>query len=669
MATAEACTDGGTVISRLFSLIEKFLPRPFTELELITLTKEKETELLISLSQTVNKIRCWTDGQLQQGSIRSSDSRNSDLHCGDDELLTKIIANLVSLLNAKSQYVRHMVGNIFLVISEFLLPYGGSWDEFIHLLCVCFELAMCNILRHLPQSLVTEADNSKSIVSNMKLVLDNSTWNGIAEILRILRGIVKQLKGTDDDESVGVLLDSLSICLTKIPWDLLNGIHDSDVKVGGSSGEAAAKLLFMGNLVQLLCSVVSVIGYEDSAGSDHKLTILHETCDIIPRLLVWCHVEEWSHILQYFRHKILMLMTKLSIHMQLDCSVLILWLQLLHEYYQDLLSSSISELECGQNDTLDGSPFLLSLDDQEVCQLSSHHLQRKSVFLFLRWTMSLINLGKTSDFKCTCARPNSFIESDLKTVKDCFAKKKGLLQLHGWLQGHVPSNVLSENGINLDKCIKFAASFIRFYMQEDDMLFEVLLQMFTIPSWADRLFSEQGRACHDTEDDILFYMSNLFNPLLLFHVFLAELQYDHQLLLDYLISKDVGGKCAEYLLRCLRIVCDSWKLFVEYSVRESLVCQGFSQEGCKRRRASHEDSSDGRIDTTGQSKLGLLSEQNQGEFNLGSKFFGSRYLQVEGAKGCLLSLKSALRKLHKRKLFPYNPEVLIRRPFVHLQMW
>uniref|UniRef100_A0A803KSG6 Uncharacterized protein n=1 Tax=Chenopodium quinoa TaxID=63459 RepID=A0A803KSG6_CHEQI len=527
-------SDGGeggdSFFSSLFSLINNILPRPFTELELISFTMEKEKELLNSLSQIFNLIRRWTDEQ-QQDTSRSSDSQSSDSCCGDDEILTKIVANLVSLLNARSQYVRHMVGNIFLVFSEFLLPYGNSWDRFIRLLCVCFELAMSNIVQHWPQSLTTDADNSKSVVSNMKSVLNNSTWNGVAEILRILRGVVKHLKGTDDDELMKLFSNSLSNCLTNVPWDLLNVIHHdsthSKTKVGGSYGEAAEKILFLGNFVQLLCSVVDLIGSTDGADSHYKSAILYEINDLVPRLLMWCHVEEWSHIFPYFRHKIL-----------------------------DLLSSPISQFACGQSDTLEGSPFLLSLGDQE-----------------------------------------------------------------------------------------------------DDMLFEVLLQMFTIPSWAERLFSNEGRACHVTEEDILFHVSNLFNPLLLFHVFLAELQYDHQLLLDYLISKDMGGKCAEYLLRqvCLRIVCDSWELFLKYSVREGLVYQSICRRGCKKRRASPDDSSVGQIDTPLES--GLAFELNQLECNLGR----IESLQFEDAKGCLLSLKSALRKLHRRKLFPYNPEVLMRR--------
>lgn len=42
-------------------------------------------------------------------------------------------------------------------------------------------------------------------------------------------------------------------------------------------------------------------------------------------------------------------------------------------------------------------------------------------------------------------------------------------------------------------------------------------------------------------------------------IYCFQLHYDHQVLLDYLISKDTGTDCAEYLLRCV------FKLFSSYS--------------------------------------------------------------------------------------------------------
>ncbi|CAO2827963.1 unnamed protein product [Amaranthus hypochondriacus] len=645
-------TDEETYLPLLSSLIQNSLPNPFTEFELISLTKENEKEILISLSQILIQIRRWTD----------EEQRSYEFRTEANDYLNKIVANLIVLLNARNQYICHTAGKIFLAISEFLLAYGDIWGRFIHLLCVCFMFAMGTILQHSPKSLIMEADVSKSILSNLILISYTSTWNGIAGIIQVLRGIVKHLKD-EDDAFVGVLVNNLSNCLEKVSWDLVTGIDcDYSAKLGGPLVEAEAKILFFGNFVQLLCSVVGLIGVAQGVGSHRESAILSNVCKLIPRLLDWCICEEWNHILPYFRHKVLMLMVKLSFHIKLGCSLLSDWLQLLHEYYQDLLSCPISQLEIGQNNTLEGSPFLLCLEDQDVYHLASGHLQRKAVFLFLRCSLSLISIRNNDDVKCTCAWPTSSIDSTLVMAKDCFAEKKGLLQFHEWVQVqvHTPSNMCLENEIDLEKCIKFASSFIRFYMQEDDMLFEVLLQMFIIPSWAERLFSKQDRTCRETDEDILFHVSNLFNPLLLFHVFLAELQYDHQLLLDYLISKDIGGKCAEYLLKCLRNVCNSWELFVEYSTRKFLICQNGCQRSCKRRRTCSDDSFDECTDTSLQIQ-NVLSSEKQRDCKLEGEFLGIRCLPFESVKACLVSLKSALGKLYRRNLFPYNPEVLIRR--------
>lgn len=483
-----------------------------------------------------------------------------------------------------------------------------------------------------------------------------------------MRGIIKLLKG-EDDQLVGVLWNSLRTALLKAPLDVLNRVRNNSSTNDGTcsgkatsflinAGETEVKILFLGNLVQLLCSLIGITGLEEArTGSHNKFSILHEICELVPKLLHWCFAEEWSYrswnILPYFQHKILLLMIRLSFCMQLDCSVLVRWLELLHKYYKDLLTRPISQLEYGEDDNFEGSPFLLSLYDKKVHPLSSCHLQRQAVFLFIRCSLSLIIPG---DVKCGCMSPNSYCASELNTIRDCCAEKKGLLEFSGWLQSHVPSIMFSDDEMYLEKCIKFASSFIKLYISEDDMLFEVLLQMFSIPSWAQRLFLEERRICQDAEKDTLFHISNFFNPILLFHLFLAELQYDHQLLLDYLISRDTGSKCAEYLLRCLRTVCNSWTLFIEFSAKEHVY-----QKSCKRRRAFCEDSYEGQSANPLQNGLAVSSEQHPEEQELKNKFSKNRSIQLEDATACLLSLKSSLEKLHRRKLFPYNPEVLLRR--------
>lgn len=174
----------------------------------------------------------------------------------------------------------------------------------------------------------------------------------------------------------------------------------------------------------------------------------------------------------------------------------------------------------------------------------------------------------------------------------------------------------------------FAKSFLQLYIKEDDVLFKVLLQLLSVPFCAEEQLEKEKGAFQDSEGNTFFRVLDIFDPVLLFHLFLLELSYDHQVLLDYLISKDTGISCAEYLLRCLRKVFDSWSLFVEFS-----MCRQATNRSSKRRKVQ---------------VWSCKGTQN------GGKYF-------KEAKGCLLSLKNSIESLHRKNLFPYNPNVLLNR--------
>ncbi|KAK9713487.1 hypothetical protein RND81_06G030400 [Saponaria officinalis] len=649
-------------VHRLCTVIHRCL-HPFTELKKISSTPENGKKLLISLSQILREIRRLIDDHDTELQEQSSICSSFESHSAEHECLVNIVSSLVSLLNTDDKYAQHLLGNIFLVISEFLLACGDSWDKLVHLLCVSFEFGLRNVL----QPSFNGVEDSKCIPANLGLILNDFTWNGVAGIIRVLRGILKHLKEEEDAELVVVVSDLLSTSLSEIPWDVLNGVQNdtsTDVRASSNDGDIEVKTLLVGNLVQLLCSLVGLIGSaEVEAGSIDKNTILHKICDLVPNLVRWCLAEDrsfiHSRIRGYFQHKFLMLMIRLSFHMKLDCSVLLLWLKLLHEYFQDLLSRPLSVVQCGQDDALEGSPFISSLHDEEICHLSLCHLQRQTVFLFVRCCVSLIGPRYPSDLTIAGKRKSSLFDSNSSIIDNNFGTNKGLCEFYEWLQGKVPLDIFSKNQMYLEKCNEFTTSFITLYMREDDMLFEVLLQMLSLSSWAETMLSKDGRS-FDNEEDILFHISNLFNPLLVFLVFLAELQYDHQLLLDYLISKDTGSKCAEYLLRCLRTICASWDQFLQLLVGKTRLCQNDCQKSCKRTRTFLEDSCAEQIPVPLHCGHAVSFEQNEKEFQPGSKVFRNCSIRIQDAKACLRSLKNALKKLHQKKLFPYNPEVLIR---------
>ncbi|KAK2657368.1 hypothetical protein Ddye_010420 [Dipteronia dyeriana] len=651
--------------SRLYRLINDSI-RPYTEPEAVSLTKQQEKQLLASLSQVLRQIQLW---------IRDLDCDSDDeskTHSEDHHYLSKLMADLVFLLTVKSQYVQHLAGNILIVISEFLATSGSKWDLFIHSLCLCMELAFNNIFSLLSVPSKAEPGNScfdlSSFVPIIRPILKDSGWSTLAGIIRVLRNILKCLKQDYDDEDnlAVVYLDSVHSCLSNVHWDSMDvnyGTWKSFPTVSldiRSVSQEEPRIVFLGNFIQLLCSLVeqSSCVYDADRSLD-KHPILCTITNLVPKLLCWCLGKEGEHvkacISQYFRHKLLVLMIRLSFQSRLDCCITVSWLQLLHNFFQELLWQPIAQVESAGDDCLEGSPFLMSVSDGEICNIHPRHVQRQAVFLLLRCSFILISLREDTNKHCACATVDSCLTFDSISDLDNCGKKRGLLELYKWIQGHLPVDTSLEYEMYMEKCINFSLSFLRLYMHEDDILFKVLLQLLIIPFCREHNFDKTKWTFQDVKEDIIFHISNLFNPIHLFHLFLAELRYDHQMLLDYLISKDTGSSCVEYLLRCLRLVCEHFHLFIEFSMGE----KARNQSTDKRRRIPDSSNFPGRVPSATSKKFIQSLEDSDREYDYVHCITrGSHY---KGAKDCLLSLKTSVGNLCQKNLFLYNPEALLKR--------
>ncbi|KAL5819512.1 hypothetical protein ACOSQ4_023354 [Xanthoceras sorbifolium] len=651
--------------SRLYRLINDSI-RPYTEPEVVSLTKQQEKQLLASLSQVFRQIQLWT----RELDCDSDDE--SKAHSEDHHYLSNLMADLVFLLAVKSQYVQHLAGNILVVISEFLATSGSNWELFIHSLCLCMELAVNNILSLFSAPLRAESGNScfdlSSFVPVIRPRLKNAGWSTLAGIIRVLRNILKCLKQEYDNEDslAEVYLDSVHSCLSNVHWDSMDVIYGTwkscsavalDVR---SVDQEESRIVFLGNFIQLLCSLVELSSCVDDADcSLDKHPILCIITNLVPKLLCWCLGQEGEHvkasISQYFRHKLLVLMIRLSFQSRLDCCITVSWLQLLHNYFQELLWRPIAQVESADDDCLEGSPFLMSVSNGEVGNIRPRHVQRQAVFLFLRCSFILISQRVDTNKHCACATADSCLTFDLISDLDNCGQKRGLLELYKWLQGHLSIDTFLEFEMYMEKCINFSLSFLRLYLHEDDVLFKVLLQLLIIPFRGEQNFDKTKWTFQDVKEDVIFHVSNIFNPIRLFHLFLAELHYDHQVLLDYLISKDIGISCAEYLLRCLRLVCEHFHLFIEFPLGE----KARNQSSDKRRKILDSSNFPGRVPSA-TSKFFIQSlKDSDREYDYEHCITrGSHYKE---AKDCLLSLKMSVENLHQKNLFLYNPEALLKR--------
>ncbi|EYU44347.1 hypothetical protein MIMGU_mgv1a019774mg [Erythranthe guttata] len=442
------------------------------------------------------------------------------------------------LLALNSRYSQHLAGNILVAVSEFLLTSDSGWDDFMHLLCVSLEIAICNSLRYLEvRYLDYDSSTSESL---LKTKLKSANWSVVAAIFRVLRNIQKYLKQECDDKTMIPYLDSVS-SLMNLPWDVLRDIyfgHSTEALKGNDDLRKAEQreiTMFFGNLVQFLSSSFEhSIVLEDRVGYS---PFICRIINLVTKLTAFCHIKlqspEHVRISNYFRHKVLMLMVKLCSNINIEKTMPVTFIHLIHKYFEDLLSQPICGVKLDRAGFMEGSPFCTSISDPEKQTMLHSHLQRLAIFLFLKCSLSFASMKKES--------PD---EAQITHNSENCSTSTGFIKLHEWLKVHFLADILANDEPYFERCIL----------------------------------------------------------------------YDHQVLLDYLISKDTGSSCAEYLLRSLRIICNSWSLFVEFPGSE----QGLGQL-CPKRTS------------------------------------------FMAAMDCLISLRTSINSLNKKNLFPYNPQVLLRR--------
>ncbi|KAI3452073.1 hypothetical protein Pfo_008738 [Paulownia fortunei] len=655
----------------------------FQDLASDSLTEEIEKDLLVALSQVFRQVKQWTheydsDEELLAEPVDDGEySFAANSHLDNRHCLAKVIGDLMFLLAVNSRCAQHLAGNTLVAISEFLLTSDSGWDDFMQLLCLFLELGICNSLTSSSEPGALETSfldyDPSTLRSLLKLKLKSANWFVVAAIFRVLRNIQKHLKQDSDDIIMKAYLDSVSSLMLNFPWDLLRDIYvgNNTEAIKGSARDVLLQIevvqpreltVFFGNFIQFLCSLVAQSSFlEDGLGFP---PIICRIVNLVPKLADWCHAElnspHHARISHYFRHKVLMLMVRLSSSIHIAQTIHMTWMHLVHKYFEDLLLQPISGGKFDQDGFVEGSPFCTSVSDPVKQNMLSSHLQRLTVFVFLKCSLNLVSMkGSPDEPQCAYENLKHYCTPDLNLDSACRSESIGLLKLHNWLQAHVPADIFANDELYFDRCVRFTFSFLQLFMHEDDILFEMLLLLFCVPFYPERqIIRDEPLA--EVKNHLIFLASDLFNPIHLFHLFLAEIHYDHQVLLDYLISKDTGSSCAEYLLRSLRIVCNSWSLFVEFPGVEEGVGQL-----CPKRQKNLVDCTDFKgVSSPASLKDGGISslekEHNEGHAH-GRKCCRNYRLPFVAARDCLVSLRTSINSLNQKNLFPYNPQVLLRR--------
>lgn len=109
----------------------------------------------------------------------------------------------------------------------------------------------------------------------------------------------------------------------------------------------------------------------------------------------------------------------------------------------------------------------------------------------------------------------------------------------------------------------------------------------------------------------------------------------------------------------MHLICNSWKLFVEFPLSGEFL----NQSSCKRRKLLGDgiqfvaDGTLSSVDKNGSILLHIKNFKEDSKYDLKHR----NIEQFKKAAECLLSLNNSIGNLHQKSLFPYNPEVLLRR--------
>ncbi|XP_020592087.1 uncharacterized protein LOC110032709 isoform X2 [Phalaenopsis equestris] len=678
--------------SRLCVLISGHLI-PYLVPNTACLTKETERDLLLSLTEVRREIQRWMSTSISkpenigEGSHLSHYCHKSlqQTFVGEQGCLYNIVSAMLAFLSADSQFVRHVAGNILLSISDFLIKHECLWAKLLRLIWFILEDAMSAIFSHpelsapaviqlddklLPdeQNLgdITEDQNLQSarFLALLKSRLFNVNQFIVLHLFQTLRNILKSLKH-DFVELEEVFIQCAVSSLIKMPWDMLfevfnccyrsqisfQRVDESDIR----SSYIAMKNLLFGTILQLYCSIIEVYDFEADGTSPFKeFSVYSKFSDLLPKLLSCCFINYLGNsresLFEYLRHKLLITMIRLSSHSHWKNTCPESWLKLLNQFFGEILHGSFSGCDAGFENCLRESPFLSHFVKGD--KFYSRHLQRQTIFLLFKFSFTIACVGEISK---ECSFEEEITSSGLKHCRNpCHF---GLLEISVWLKRWCPMDKFHNCRNYSGSCSYFATSFLQLYMEEDDLLFKMLLLLLDAPFFTWQKEDSEKHGSIGANKDILCHFSSIFCPIRLFHLFLLLLHYDHSVLVDYLISKDVGIQCLHYLLRCLRLIYKSWPAFMQFSLLGNESDYRYHK---RRKIPPDEDESPTLLSST---------TAFQGQIMWRLKYFQCVYEAgdlhaFEKAKGCLHSLRISLGELQNKSLFPYDCKPLLKRKII-----
>lgn len=476
--------------------------------------------------------------------------------CSDDILQNA--ANLVSLIEAENEFVRHSVKKLMIVLSDYLILKAqmASWCSLLHDIWNVLSLKCCNGLMvekennrekgvstsHAPELLVNCEVND--------LLHSKKNWGPVVCGLEILRCILKSCinENSSVDEHTEVFLGLLEekfyvIAKTTCPETSNQG--DSLCSERG---------LLWSALLQLLCTAIACCDRDaedsTSASSELQLSLIEKIGGCIP-LFAGVALSPHKHATSlhcpssFLRHKVLRLMIGLSRWFETKHNLALQCLRALRKEGADLIGFSLVEDSTFLNDNnLIRSSFLTSFvhtkaEVGEFAPRSSTHLQARALFLLFRiWSLVATELDPNRAVPLESFQLNSLKRNNpegRKELEDRALQVSAEIHHHGL---HCPRTscqcgnlsekalkqeanagvrewlLLQSDVVSVDKLENFSMTLVRVYLDEDDLMIEMLLLLVRLRSSLHALVHKNSKTT--------LTIATALGPLELFQAFFAS---------------------------------------------------------------------------------------------------------------------------------------------------
>lgn len=472
----------------------------------------RDKALLVELSKVQRNLHSSRAAVLGQEVVPLNGPYPEDVNSMFPEVLQQLTMTLVSILENDSDHIRHSASKALLTLSDYLHDMPSLWTSFLHILWRALKAWSGDLAKY--ASLREEEPSCEAAtalcLSAKHSLLQQRNFTAALQALQVLHNILTNCK----QEGTLKLKTFLSVCGLYIGEVVSTFVTDALPPNNASIQLQYKEEIMLGALLRLLCSVIHSmsLNFDIVKAADFMVEsqILTSAQSFISKLSYHCLVPHNSSCLShYVRHKFLMLLFRLREWFMEKPSLAITCLETLKSHADDLLGS-LFQRSAQWISPLRGSPFSAFVSQSNKLKQSGaspfSQFERHAVFLVFK---VVVSLGKGIHTSSKSKVLSS--EERCATQMEKWLHNYLLMQIH--CMGNISSSEIAEVVDGM------ASSFVQIFVEEDNLMLEMLLLLLDIPKL--EAFSLSSNTADSSVQVAHSLLLAIFNPVRLFAVFLS----------------------------------------------------------------------------------------------------------------------------------------------------